>query len=193
MACAGRQTSCRACPLWRDATQVVFGGWAGQLSGDADRRGGRATGRTGPGGPFVGPGGRAASTTRWGRLGLDQYKLYVTNAVKHFKFERRGKRRIHQTPSKLEVEACRPWLEAELNHGHARNPSACSGRRRPRRSSAQAFKVTKQRGELLERRASPTTRSPPSTRRRSCEDRPKQRKRSFGALVEDLRVLAAAR
>ncbi len=103
---------CRGCHLWRRATQTVFGEGlkrsrlmvVGEIPGDREDRAGR---------PFVGPAGRELD----GALvaaGIDRAEVYVTNAVKHFSFQERGKRRIHQNPKRFEVEACRPWLDAEL-------------------------------------------------------------------------------
>jgi uracil-DNA glycosylase family protein len=104
---------CRGCELYEDADQAVFGEGApsaqivivGEQPGDQEDREGR---------PFVGPAGKlldkALSTA-----GIDRDRVYITNAVKHFKFTRAGKRRIHKTPSRTEVVACRPWMIAELN------------------------------------------------------------------------------
>jgi DNA polymerase len=103
---------CRGCHLWRNATQTVFGEGlkrsrlmlVGEIPGDREDREGR---------PFVGPAGRELD----GALeaaGIDRSTVYVTNAVKHFSFQERGQRRIHQNPKRFEVEACRPWLDAEL-------------------------------------------------------------------------------
>jgi DNA polymerase len=103
---------CRGCHLWRNATQTVFGEGlkrsrlmlVGEIPGDREDREGR---------PFIGPAGRELD----GALeaaGIDRSEVYVTNAVKHFSFHERGKRRIHQNPKRFEVEACRPWLDAEL-------------------------------------------------------------------------------
>jgi uracil-DNA glycosylase len=105
--------SCRGCSLWRDATQAVFGEGAadadfvlvGEAPGDQEDRQGH---------PFVGPAGRVLGTGLED-AGIDPGRVYTTNAVKHFKWERRGKRRIHKTPSRWEVAACRPWLAAELD------------------------------------------------------------------------------
>lgn len=105
-------TDCRACPLWRDATQTVFGDGSpsasimlvGEQPGDREDLVGR---------PFVGPAGRVlAEALEAAGIGGDE--VYVTNAVKHFKFQQRGKRRIHKKPGTGEIEACRPWLEAEI-------------------------------------------------------------------------------
>jgi DNA polymerase len=104
--------SCRACPLWRDATQTVFGEGStaaalvlvGEQPGDSEDRAGH---------PFVGPAGGVLERALAG-AGIDRSAAYTTNAVKHFKFRMRGKRRIHQRPSAGEMAACRPWLESEL-------------------------------------------------------------------------------
>lgn len=103
---------CRACPLWADATQTVFGEgpagaaamFVGEQPGDQEDRQGR---------PFVGPAGQLFDRAL-AEAGIDRAQAYVTNAVKHFKFELRGRRRIHQKPLYKEVLACKPWLEAEI-------------------------------------------------------------------------------
>jgi DNA polymerase len=104
--------ACQACPLWKNATQTIFGEGplnagimlVGEQPGDVEDRGGRA---------FIGPAGQLLDQAL-GEAGIDRAKVYVTNAVKHFKWEPRGKRRIHQTPNSRDIAACRPWLEAEL-------------------------------------------------------------------------------
>jgi uracil-DNA glycosylase family protein len=104
---------CRGCDLWRAATQAVFGEgpddarmfFVGEAPGDREDREGR---------PFVGPAGRELDMAL-AEVGIDRGEVYVTNAVKHFKFEERGKRRIHQRPDAKEIKACRPWLRAELD------------------------------------------------------------------------------
>jgi DNA polymerase len=103
---------CRACPLWRNATQTVFGEGrerakvviVGEQPGDKEDLAGK---------PFVGPAGGILRQAME-EAGLDIGAAYVTNAVKHFKFERRGKRRIHSKPNTAEVKACYPWLKREL-------------------------------------------------------------------------------
>jgi DNA polymerase len=103
---------CRDCPLWRNATQTVFGGGhasakivlVGEQPGDQEDRVGK---------PFVGPAGRLLDRALE-EAGINRNATYVTNAVKHFKFELRGKRRIHKKPNELEISACRQWLEREL-------------------------------------------------------------------------------
>lgn len=104
--------ACQACPLWKNATQTVFGEGPigaeimllGEQPGDVEDRGGRA---------FIGPAGQLLDQAL-AEAEIDRAKVYVTNAVKHFKWELRGKRRIHQTPNSRDIAACRPWLEAEL-------------------------------------------------------------------------------
>ena len=103
---------CRRCPLWRDATQTVFGEgpdnaevlFVGEQPGDQEDLAGK---------PFVGPAGKVFDEIL-DEAGIDRKKTYVTNAVKHFKFEPRGKRRIHTRPNAGEVQACRWWLDREL-------------------------------------------------------------------------------
>lgn len=121
---------CRGCDLYEDATQTVFGeGRAkarvmlvGESPGDQEDRQGR---------PFVGPAGRELDRALE-RAGIARADAYVTNAVKHFRFRERGKRRIHQRPEGRHVKACRPWLDAEL------------------RLIRPSFRVTQERGRLLE-------------------------------------------
>jgi DNA polymerase len=104
--------NCRGCELYQHATQVVFGEgpqnarvvMVGEQPGDEEDRQGH---------PFVGPSGRLLSKAML-EAGLEREKVYVTNAVKHFKFIERGKRRIHAKPSGIQISACRPWLEAEI-------------------------------------------------------------------------------
>ncbi len=179
---------CRACPLWRDATQTVFGdGLAsagvmliGEQPGDQEDRAGE---------PFVGPAGglldRAVADA-----GLDRNRIYVTNAVKHFKFKARGKRRIHQTPSKLEVEACRPWLDAELTRVRPQVVGLL-GATAAKALLGPAFRVSRRRGELLEVEFAPAavaTYHPSSVLRAQDEER----ESAYEALVSDLRVVAEA-
>jgi uracil-DNA glycosylase len=103
---------CRDCPLWKNATQTVFGEgsesarvvFVGEQPADREDLAGR---------PFVGPAGRLLDRAL-AEVGVDRAAAYVTNAVKHFKFEPRGKRRIHKKPNELEINACHPWLEREL-------------------------------------------------------------------------------
>jgi DNA polymerase len=180
--------SCRACPLWLDATQTVFGAGPagarvvliGEVPGDQEDRAGE---------PFVGPAGRLLREAV-GEAGLDLDRVYLTNAVKHFKFELRGKRRIHQTPSKLEVEACRPWLDAELMRIRPRAVGLL-GATAAKALMGSGFKVSERRGELLDvdfADSAVATYHPSSVLRGP----PEERKEAYGALVDDLRVLASA-
>jgi uracil-DNA glycosylase len=103
---------CRGCHLWRNATQTVFGEGlrrsrlmlVGEAPGDREDQVGK---------PFVGPAGRELDKALTA-VGIDRTEVYITNVVKHFPFEERGKRRLHRTPKRFEVDACRPWLDAEL-------------------------------------------------------------------------------
>jgi DNA polymerase len=103
---------CRGCPLWRGATQTVFGEglkksrlmFVGEMPGDREDRAGK---------PFVGPAGRELDKALE-VAGIDRDDVYITNAVKHFAFVVRGNRRLHQTPKRFHVEACRPWLDSEI-------------------------------------------------------------------------------
>lgn len=109
---AEQAASCRNCPLWEDATQTVFGEGpvpaevmlVGEQPGDQEDLQGR---------PFVGPAGQILDRAL-ADAGTDREVVYVTNAVKHFKWTPRGKRRLHQKPERAEVQACRPWLDAEV-------------------------------------------------------------------------------
>ena len=104
---------CRACPLWKNATQIVFGEGqqaarimlVGEQPGDKEDLAGK---------PFVGPAGQMLDRALQ-QAGIDRKKIYITNAVKHFKFVARGKIRLHQKPTTPEIKACRPWYERELN------------------------------------------------------------------------------
>ena len=109
---------CRSCPLWKNATQTVFGEghrsarimFVGEQPGDLEDQMGK---------PFVGPAGRLLDQALT-EAGISRSDCYLTNAVKHFKWEPRGKRRLHKKPSPREVAACRQWLEAELRIIHPR-------------------------------------------------------------------------
>jgi uracil-DNA glycosylase family protein len=140
---------CRGCPLYQRATQTVFGEgrpgarvvMIGEQPGDEEDLAGR---------PFVGPAGRLLDELM-DTAGLDRDKIYVTNAVKHFKWVPRGKRRIHQKPSSSEVEACRPWLEVELA-AIAPEVLILLGATAAQSLLGKSFRVTKSRGVLFESR-----------------------------------------
>ena len=138
---------CRGCHLWRPATQTVFGEGlkrarvmlVGEQPGDKEDLAGR---------PFVGPAGRELDRALEA-AGIARDEAYVTNVVKHFKFEERGRRRIHQTPKRFEIEACRPWLAEELR---VVKPQALVllGATAATALLGSTFRVTRQRGELLD-------------------------------------------
>jgi uracil-DNA glycosylase family protein len=180
--------SCRGCDLYRNATQAVFGEGArraevmlvGEQPGDKEDLAGR---------PFVGPAGRLLDEALE-EAGIDRAQTYVTNAVKHFKWQGRGKRRIHQKPSWSESTACRPWLEAELEIVEPRVLVAL-GATAAQSLLGRDFRVTQHRGELL---ASPlaenvTATIHPSAILRQQDDRSRQTE--LAAFVDDHRVVAA--
>ena len=138
---------CRACPLWKPATQTVFGRGrpsaklmlVGEQPGDHEDREGK---------PFVGPAGKVLDEAM-ATAGIDRVEVYVTNVVKHFKWKPAGKRRLHQTPRANEIEACRPWIEAELR---TVKPAAlvCLGATATRALLGTKVKVTRDRGALID-------------------------------------------
>ena len=144
--------SCTGCPLYRKATQTVFGAGlkrsramlVGEQPGDREDREGE---------PFVGPAGRMLDEALE-RVGIERSELYLTNAVKHFKWEARGKRRIHQRPSAMEMHACRPWLEAELQVVQPELLIAL-GAVAARSLYGTAVKVTRDRGKPLDTELAP--------------------------------------
>jgi uracil-DNA glycosylase len=180
---------CTGCDLYRHATQTVFGLGAatarivfvGEQPGDQEDL---------KGAPFVGPAGEVFDRAL-AEVGIDRRDVYVTNAVKHFKFEERGKRRIHQTPRASELAACRPWLEAELA---AINPQilVCLGATAARAIFGPAFRITKDRGRFATTRWASKTIATfhPSAVLRG-EDEADQA-RLYGMLIEDLRKVADA-
>jgi DNA polymerase len=139
--------------------------------------------------PFVGPAGHLLDRALE-EAGIDPASAYKTNVVKHFKWKPRGKRRIHQTPSKLELDACRPWLDAELDRV---NPDAVGllGATAAKALLGAGFRVSKERGQLLDVEFAPAvvaTYHPSSVLRASDDDR----REAFADLVADFRVLAGA-
>src|SRR5438270_397125 len=139
--------ACKACDLWTRGTQTVFGEGpvdasvmlVGEQPGDQEDRADR---------PFVGPAGRLLDQAL-DEAGIDRKRVYVTNAVKHFKWEARGKRRIHSKPNAREIRACRPWLEAELEEVRPR-VIVVLGATAAQALLGSAFRVTQQRGKALE-------------------------------------------
>ena len=182
---------CKGCELWKPATQVVFSAGnpraplvlVGEQPGDVEDRKGI---------PFVGPAGRLLQDAlREAEVPSDD--VYVTNAVKHFRFTERGKRRIHATPQVTHIKACRPWLEAELT---LVDPAlvVCLGAVAARSLLGTTFRVTKQRGQVLElatpigvRRVLATV-HPSAVLRTTGEDRSS----AFAGLVADLRTAREA-
>ena len=144
--------TCKACPLWRNATQTVFGEGnararivlVGEQPGDVEEVKGR---------PFVGPAG-AVLDKALADADLHRDDLYVTNAVKHFKWEPRGKRRMHKTPAQQEIEACRQWLEREFE---AIEPDLiiCLGGTASRAVTGRTVKLTEMRGKVIARDGAP--------------------------------------
>lgn len=139
--------SCTACDLYINATQTVFGAGAahakvlfvGEQPGDQEDIQGK---------PFVGPAGKLLDAALE-EAGIDRNEIYVTNAVKHFKWEPRGKRRIHKKPNAAEIAACRPWLEAEIV---ALKPQVvvCLGATAAQSLLGRDFRLTQHRGELID-------------------------------------------
>jgi DNA polymerase len=180
---------CRACPLWKRGTQTVFGegGRAarvvlvGEQPGDREDIEGK---------PFVGPAGKLLDKCLE-EAGIDRSAAYVTNVVKHFKWEPRGKKRIHQKPNSLEIAACRPWLEAELA---LVKPVVlvCLGATAAQALLGPSFKVTKSRGEFLESDLAPyvTATVHPSSILRAPDDA--ARRLATRAFVRDLKKVAEA-
>jgi uracil-DNA glycosylase len=180
---------CHGCHLWRGATQTVFGEGlkrarvmlVGEQPGDKEDLAGR---------PFVGPAGRELDRGLEA-AGIDRAEAYVTNVVKHFKFEERGRRRIHQTPKRFEIEACRPWLEEELK---VVKPEALVllGAVAAKALLGSSFRVTRHRGELLESDLAPIVSATihPSAILRSRDDAERAAERE--AFAADLRAVAAA-
>ena len=173
--------ACHGCHLWRDATQTVFGEGqrkarlmlVGEQPGDREDREGK---------PFVGPAGRELDRGLEA-AGIDRLDAYVTNVVKHFKFEERGRRRIHATPKRFEIEACRPWLEEELR---VVEPQAVVllGATAAKAILGSGFRVTRQRGELLESDIAPIVSATihPSAILRAPDDAAREsERRSFAA------------
>ena len=138
---------CRACPLWKCGTQTVFGEgkpsslimFIGEQPGDREDLAGR---------PFVGPAG-ALLDRSLDEASIDRAKVYLTNVVKHFKWEPRGKRRIHKKPNAAEITACRPWLDAEIRVLHPR-AIVCLGAVAAQAVIGPKFRVSVQRGQFVD-------------------------------------------
>jgi DNA polymerase len=178
---------CKACDLWKTGTQTVFGEgrkkaeivFVGEQPGDKEDLAGR---------PFVGPAGRVLDEGLEA-AGIDRSLAYVTNAVKHFKWVARGKRRIHQKPNAAEMAACRPWLEAELAVVRPKVLVAL-GATAAQSLLGRQFRVTKQRGTPVESELAPyvvATVHPSSILRQETDEDRAAAMRDF---VADLEVVA---
>ncbi len=181
--------SCKACDLWKLGTQTVFGEgpararvmFVGEQPGDSEDRTGH---------PFVGPAGRLLDEVLV-EVGIDRDEVYVTNVVKHFKWEaaQRGKRRIHKKPRHSEIEACRPWLDAELQ---VIRPQVvvCLGASAAQALLGKDFRVTRDRGKLMKTDLAPyvmATTHPASILRAPDPDAREQARREF---ARDLKKVA---
>jgi len=179
-------TGCQACDLWKTGTQTVFGEGSpnaevvlvGEQPGDQEDLAGK---------PFVGPAGRLLDKALE-EAGIDRKLAYVTNVVKHFKWQPRGKRRIHQKPNAAEIAACRPWLEAELS---LLKPKVlvCLGATAAQALLGRQFRVSKDRGVPVESELAPLVMATvhPSSILRSDD-----REAEMALFVEDLRGVAEA-
>jgi uracil-DNA glycosylase family protein len=179
--------SCTACPLHLTGTQTVFGAgprrakvmFVGEQPGDQEDRAGA---------PFVGPAGKMLDKAL-DEAGVDRSAAYVTNAVKHFKWVPRGKRRIHSKPSAGEIRACHPWLEEEIRLV-APAVIVCLGATAAQALLGRNFKVTKQRGEFVKSNLAPYVMATvhPSSLLRAPDEA--ARREEYGRFVEDLRGVA---
>ncbi|HKR59428.1 MAG TPA: UdgX family uracil-DNA binding protein [Pyrinomonadaceae bacterium] len=178
---------CKACDLWKKGTQTVFGEgtrraivlFVGEQPGNEEDLSGK---------PFVGPAGRLFDKALVD-AGIDRRQTYVTNVVKHFKWEPRGKRRIHKKPNGQEISACRPWLEAEIAVVKPQIVVALGA------TAAQSllgpkFRVTQQRGEFIESTLAPYVMATvhPSSILRAPDD--ETRRLEYRYFVDDLKKLA---
>ena len=182
-------TGCRACDLWRRGTQTVFGQgpsrarvmFVGETPGDREDLEGR---------PFVGPAGRLLDAALQ-RAGIDRFEIYLTNAVKHFKWEPRGKKRIHQKPNSVEITACRPWLDAEIA---VVKPEVlvCLGATAAQALLGRSFRVSTQRGKFVASPLAPRVIATvhPSSILRAPDDA--TRRTETARFVSDLRKVAKA-
>jgi len=184
---ADEAAGCRNCDLWRNATQTVFGEgpvpadamFVGEQPGDQEDK---------QGAPFVGPAGRVFAEGL-AAVGVDRSRVYVTNAVKHFKWTPRGKRRIHQKPNREEVRACAPWLESEIALVRP-NVLVLLGATAAQAVLGSKFRVSVDRGRLLDSPLAPNvlaTVHPSSILR----GEPDEREDAMAAFVADLRMAAS--
>jgi uracil-DNA glycosylase family protein len=180
---------CRACDLWKRGTQTVFGEGkvggrvvlVGEQPGNEEDLAGR---------PFVGPAGRILDQAL-GEAGIERNEAYVTNVVKHFKWEPRGKRRIHSKPNAAEIQACLPWLRSELA---AIEPYAivCLGATAAQALLGKSFRVTVSRGKFVSSNLAPFVMATvhPSSILREPDD--EARRTAMVRFIEDLRIVARA-
>jgi uracil-DNA glycosylase family protein len=178
---------CRACDLWERATQTVFGAGppdaplmlVGEQPGDVEDRRGE---------PFVGPAGRLLDDALE-RAGIDRRLAYVTNVVKHFKWEPRGKRRLHTKPNQVEIGACRRWIDAEIAALRPR-VIVCLGATAAQALIGREFRVTKSRGKPVPSAlaAHVVATVHPSSILRAPDD--ETREAEMRAFVDDLHVVA---
>ena len=181
--------TCKACDLWRNATQTVFGEgpsparvmFVGEQPGDSEDKAGH---------PFVGPAGRLLDEVLI-EVGIDRSEVYVTNVVKHFKWiaAQRGKRRIHKKPRHSEIEACRPWLDAELQVVRP-EVLVCLGASAAQALLGKDFRVSRERGTLMKSQLAPYIMATvhPSTILRAPDSKAReQQRREF---VRDLKKVS---
>jgi DNA polymerase len=178
---------CRGCHLWRNATQTVFGEgrkssrvmFVGEQPGDQEDKQGR---------PFVGPAGRELDRALE-KVGIDRRDVYLTNVVKHFKFEERGRRRIHKTPKRFEIDACLPWFRAELSVIRP-NALVILGAVAGKALLGSSFRITRSRGKPLESDLAPVVIATvhPSSILRAPDDESSHAERE--AFTADLRAVA---
>lgn len=182
--------TCKACDLWRNATQTVFGEgggaapkvmFVGEQPGDQEDLSGK---------PFVGPAGKLLDKALE-EAGIGRRKVYVTNAVKHFKWEPRGKRRIHKKPNATEIAACRQWLDAEIAFIRPK-VIVCLGATAAQALLGRDFRVTQHRGERLQSPLAPVVMATvhPSSILRAPDD--ETRHEEMRRFVEDLKKIARA-
>jgi DNA polymerase len=180
---------CKACDLWKRGTQTVFGEGSlraqvmlvGEQPGHEEDLAGR---------PFVGPAGKLLDRALE-EAGIDRRRTYVTNVVKHFKWEPRGKRRIHAKPDVVEITACLPWLQAELEVVKPR-ALVCLGATAAQALLGRKFKVTQQRGQFVPSPLAPlvTATVHPSSILRAPDDATRRAERA--RFIEDLKKVAKA-
>jgi uracil-DNA glycosylase len=186
--CREAVQTCRGCDLYACATQAVFGEgpssaqivFIGEQPGDEEDRKGH---------PFVGPAGKLLDRALVD-AGIDRTLVYVTNAVKHFKFEERGKRRLHKKPNGIEIRACRPWLETEIKL--LKPPIiVCLGATAAQSLLGGAYRVTKERGLFVQNSWAPhvTSTVHPSSILRAPDE--EQRHIEYQKFVDDLKAVHA--